>query len=90
MRGRDLTYDRDLMVRLAQIVGGDAHLEDGKVSQIPLLGLRAGMKLADDVRGSSGALLIARGHVATEQLITRLWNLPAGSVREPLFVTGAV
>ena len=57
-----------------------------RVKQIPLLGLRAGMMLADDVRASNGNLLIARGHTATEQLVTRLWNLTASAVREPLMV----
>ena len=44
------------------------------------------MMLADDVRASNGNLLIARGHTATEQLVTRLWNLTASAVREPLMV----
>ena len=57
--------------------------------EIPLLRLRAGMMLADDVRSVAGPLLIARGHVATEQLITRLWNLGEGFVREPLLVVDA-
>jgi response regulator RpfG family c-di-GMP phosphodiesterase len=90
LRGRDQVYDPDLIERFARIVGGDAELDGGKVSQIPLLGLRPGLRLADDVRGSNGSLLIARGHVATDQLITRLWNLAPGSVREPLLVTGRV
>jgi hypothetical protein len=89
MRGRDKDYDGDLLDRFAHIVAGDQDQERDRVSQVPLLALRAGMRLADDVRSTSGALLIARGHVATEQLITRLWNLQSGSVREPLLVIGA-
>jgi response regulator RpfG family c-di-GMP phosphodiesterase len=89
MRGRDRDYDSDLLERFARIVAGDQDGERRRISQIPLLALRAGMRLADDVRSTSGALLIARGHVATEQLITRLWNLQAGSVREPLLVIAA-
>jgi response regulator RpfG family c-di-GMP phosphodiesterase len=89
MRGRGKDYDGDLLDRFARIVAGDQEQEKGRISQIPLLALRAGMRLADDVRSTSGALLIARGHVATEQLITRLWNLQTGSVREPLLVIGA-
>jgi response regulator RpfG family c-di-GMP phosphodiesterase len=89
MRSRDKPYDPDLLDRFAHIVAGDKEEEREHVSQVPLLGLRAGMRLADDVRSMSGALLIARGHIATEQLITRLWNLQTGSVREPLTVIGA-
>jgi hypothetical protein len=44
------------------------------------------MLLADDVRSHGGALLIARGHRATEQLITRLGNLGSSAIREPLLV----
>jgi response regulator RpfG family c-di-GMP phosphodiesterase len=86
MRGREKDYDGDLLERFAQIVAGDKDQEAFKIVEIPLLALRDRMRLADDVRSITGALLIARGHVATEQLITRLWNLPPGSVREPLLV----
>jgi response regulator RpfG family c-di-GMP phosphodiesterase len=89
MRGRERVYDPDLLQRFGRIVAGETGIENSKVAQISLLGLRAGMFLADDVRASNGALLIARGHTATEQLITRLWNLAPGSVREPLLVTDA-
>ena len=89
MRGRERVYDPDLLVLFARIIAGETGVDNSKVTQIPLLGLRAGMLLADDVRGSNGALLIARGHTATEQLITRLWNLSPGAVREPLLVNGA-
>jgi len=89
MQSRQRAYDPDLLTRFASIISGEAVAEAGAVAQVPVLALRAGMRLVDDVRSSSGALLIARGHVATEQLITRLWNLPPGSVREPLLVVGA-
>ena len=47
------------------------------------------MTLGDDVRSTSGSLLIARGHMVTDQLIERLANLGSGSVREPLLVLDA-
>jgi response regulator RpfG family c-di-GMP phosphodiesterase len=89
MRGRSRDYDPDLLERFVPIVSGEGCSQVGTVTQIPLLRLRAGMVLVDDVRSTNGGLLIARGHTATEQLITRLWNLQAGSVREPLLVIGA-
>ena len=84
LRDRDLTYDPDLLVAFERMIGTAP--EHTRVLEIPLLRLRAGMTLADDVRSVSGPLLIARGHVATDQLITRLWNLGTGFVREPLLV----
>jgi hypothetical protein len=44
------------------------------------------MGLADDVRGESGHLLVARGQRVTDQLIERLANLDARMVKEPLRV----
>ena len=84
MRGRKHEYDPRLMDAFARLTCDPHDLR--RVKQIPLLGLRAGMMLADDVRASNGNLLIARGHTATEQLVTRLWNLTASAVREPLMV----
>jgi response regulator RpfG family c-di-GMP phosphodiesterase len=84
LRGRGTTYDLDLVAALSKLIGD----EDGprQVVERPLAGLKPGMMLADDVRSTAGNLLIARGHVATEQLIARLMNLNTGSVREPLMV----
>ncbi len=84
MRTREKTYDPALMRAFAELMSTPHDLR--RVKQIPVLGLRAGMMLADDVRGTNGNLLIARGHTATEQLVTRLWNLTASTVREPLMV----
>lgn len=84
MRNRKKAYDPELLGAFAELVADPRDLR--RVKQIPLLGLRAGMMLADDVRASNGNLLIARGHTATEQLVTRLWNLTASAVREPLMV----
>ena len=87
LRGRADAYDPDLLALLERVVGSDT--KDLRVREIPLVGLRAGMMLVDDVRSVAGPLLIARGHIATEQLVTRLWNLGEGHVREPLLVAEA-
>jgi response regulator RpfG family c-di-GMP phosphodiesterase len=84
MRNRDRAYDPPLLAAFAELMSDPN--DRRRVKQIPLLGLRAGMMLADDVLSSNGNLLIARGHTATEQLVTRLWNLTASAVREPLMV----
>lgn len=87
LRCRRRAYDPNLLDAFGRMLGADA--DPRPIKQIPVLGLRAGMMLADDVRASNGSLLIARGRTATEQLVTRLWNLGAGSVREPLLVLDA-
>jgi response regulator RpfG family c-di-GMP phosphodiesterase len=84
IRGRGLTYDPDLIEALDRALG--AHTRTVRVREIPLDGLCAGMTLAADVRSDTGALLIARGHTATDQLIARLYNLRVGSIRQPLMV----
>ena len=84
MRNRAKAYDPSVLAAFAELMSDPN--DRRRVRQIPLLGLRAGMMLADDVLSSNGNLLIARGHTATEQLVTRLWNLSASAVREPLMV----
>jgi response regulator RpfG family c-di-GMP phosphodiesterase len=84
MRGRGLEYDPDLIQALERAVGADARIQ--RVREIALGELRAGMMLAADVRSDTGALLIARGHTATDQLIARLVNLRSGSIRQPLMI----
>jgi hypothetical protein len=84
MLGRGLVYDPDLLVLFGRVAGANAG--DQKVRELTLDKLRPGMLLAGDVRSDSGALLIARGHRATDQLIARLLNLRVGSVHEPLMI----
>lgn len=84
LRDREMTYDPDLLATFERMLGTAP--DQTRVLEVPLLRLREGMTLADDVRSVSGPLLIARGHVATDQLIARLWNLGPGFVREPLLV----
>ncbi len=84
LQGRGSAYDANLLDALARAVGrSPAHVT---VREIRTGQLRAGMMLASDIRSDTGSLLIARGHTATEQLVTRLMNLRVGSIREPLLV----
>jgi response regulator RpfG family c-di-GMP phosphodiesterase len=84
LRGRGDVYDPDLLDAFARVVGD--HDRRRIVVEVPVARLRAGMVLAGDVRSIAGALLIARGFTATDQLIDRLRNLGIGAVREPLLV----
>jgi response regulator RpfG family c-di-GMP phosphodiesterase len=84
IRGRGMVYDPDLIEALERALGADAR--PVRVREISLDALRAGMTLAADVRSDTGALLIARGHAATDQLIACLHNLRIGSIRQPLMI----
>lgn len=49
------------------------------VKPITVLGLRAGMTLAEDVRLANGTLLVARGYEVTDSFIERIKNFPPGT-----------
>jgi response regulator RpfG family c-di-GMP phosphodiesterase len=83
MRSRDGVYDAHLIEAFAKITVSSASV---RVREITVAELRAGMTLADDVRSTTGHLLIARGHDSTEGLVERLRNLADGYVREPLLI----
>jgi hypothetical protein len=77
-------YDPDLIAVFSSVVG--TGVVQHTVLEIPLSMLLPGMRFVGDVRSQSGALLIARGHTATDQLIERLDNLGRSAIREPLLV----
>jgi response regulator RpfG family c-di-GMP phosphodiesterase len=83
MRSRDGLYDAHLIDAFAKLTVSGASV---RVREITVAELRAGMTLADDVRSTTGHLLIARGHDSTEGLVERLRNLADGYVREPLLI----
>ncbi|MEQ1504324.1 MAG: HD domain-containing phosphohydrolase [Myxococcota bacterium] len=82
MRGRE-RYDPAVLDALHAIRGGD-DLED--VRELPLAGLRAGMVLAEDVKLTSGTLLVVRGYEVTAGFLERTRHFRPGTVREPLRV----
>jgi response regulator RpfG family c-di-GMP phosphodiesterase len=85
LRGREGWYDPALLEEFARAKGNSAKTAD--VREIKLLALRAGMVLADDIRTSSGNLVVARGHEITEGLRERVQNFcETQGVREPIRV----
>jgi response regulator RpfG family c-di-GMP phosphodiesterase len=84
MRERRI-YDPFLLNQLAEILGIESR-STGASREIPLDHLEVGMTLADDVHRTAGGLLIARGQVVNDQLLEHLANLPANSVKEPIYV----
>jgi hypothetical protein len=60
------------------------------VKKVHLGALRIGMVFAEDVRLTTGALLVARGYEVTRSFLQRVANMTAGAIREPLRVAVAV
>lgn len=61
----------------------DLHTADGKharLHELPPAALEAGMVLADDLRISSGAMLVPRGFTVNEGLLARIKNLSEGAL----------
>jgi response regulator RpfG family c-di-GMP phosphodiesterase len=77
-------YDPVLLEALAQRVAARV---DSEVAEVTVGQLREGMRLARDVLTSTGALLVGREHVVTEQMLERIRNYQrAVGVAEPLYV----
>jgi len=84
MRGRVDRYDPRVLEALEKLHGAERSRRE--VRELPIPALRVGMVVAEDVRLSSGPLLVARGFEVTASLLARLTNF-RGSVREPIRVT---
>lgn len=80
--GRANRYDSGVLEALAEVRGGN---EPRDVREITIAQLRPGMVLIDDVRMSSGLLLVARGYEVTAGFIERVRNF-RGMLEEPLRV----
>ncbi|HEY6037848.1 MAG TPA: hypothetical protein VIV58_26395, partial [Kofleriaceae bacterium] len=53
------------------------------IAEIPLIGLRAGMVLAEDIH-LNGALLVSRGYVVAPSFLERTRHFQVGAVKEPI------
>ncbi len=80
MRARRGVYDPALLEAFTRTQAGSE--SPSEVREIPLRLVHAGMTFADDVKTTSGALLIPRGYEVTEGLLDRIRHLrAAGNVR---------
>lgn len=78
MRARHGWYDPALLAMFASQLGGaPANL---RCEELRLAHVKPGMVFLEDVRGPSGALLIARGQEVTPSLASRLSNLGADAM----------
>jgi CheY-like chemotaxis protein len=81
----DETYDRRALDALARVQG--LATRSSRVRELPVLSLRPGMVLAEDVLSPGGGLLLVRGHLLTQSVLERLHNCHrSAGVREPVRV----
>lgn len=73
MRNRSGWYDPQLLDRFALLCGAPETAQE--IREVSIGQLQTGMVFREDVRTSSGVLLIARGQAVTPGLIRRLTNL---------------
>jgi response regulator RpfG family c-di-GMP phosphodiesterase len=80
MVGRTGLYDPHLLEVFAKCRAGATRRR--QVREIPIRLVTAGMRFAQDVRTSAGALLLPRGYEVTDALLTRIRSFPVkGDVR---------
>lgn len=84
MRGRSGWYEESALEAFARIRNAKT---SGKVRELPVAAVTAGMILVADVRTTSGVLVLARGHQFTPSSMERLRNYPKGTIKEPIRVT---
>lgn len=77
LRGRD-TYDPEILAALVAIRGSPARRVE--VRELAPGALRPGMVFAEDVKFTSGALLVARGGEVTVGFLARVRNFPDGTM----------
>jgi hypothetical protein len=64
-------HDAPVLDVLTNLVAAD---DTARVGAVPVGDLRPGMMIAADLRTATGMLLVAHGHVLTEELLTRIYN----------------
>lgn len=81
LRGKPDRYDAHIVDALSKVRGVETREQ---IRDLPMAALRAGMVFAEDVKMTSGALLVARGYEVTQSFIERARNFKAGTVKEPV------
>jgi FixJ family two-component response regulator len=84
LRGRAEQYLPEALEALQALYGGTPRRT--AVREVSLAALRVGMAFADDVKMTTGTLLVPRGYEVTASFLARVRNFRAGSVREPVRV----
>jgi hypothetical protein len=84
MRGRPGAYDPALLDTLESM--HVVELRSLEIRELPVGALRVGMVMADDVRLTSGTILVARGYEITERFVERVRNFAPNSIQQPVRV----
>jgi CheY-like chemotaxis protein len=84
MRGRADRYDAEVLAAVVELWGAGAPRQE--VREVGLAGICEGMTFAEDVKLSSGSILVARGYEVTPGFVERIRNFSRGAVKEPLRV----
>ncbi|MEA2639519.1 MAG: hypothetical protein QOF51_913 [Chloroflexota bacterium] len=85
LRGRLGWYDREILETFAALRGATAR--SNEVREISIREVSSGMVFVDDVKTTSGTLLIARGHEISPELLERIRNLSRNTeIAEPVLV----
>ncbi|HEX2733580.1 MAG TPA: HD domain-containing phosphohydrolase [Polyangiaceae bacterium] len=84
MAGRPERYDPEVLKVFVELRG---ELEPRQaIRQISAAALRVGMVLAEDMRMTSGTLLVARGYEITASFLKKVANFRPGTLHEPIKV----
>lgn len=84
MRGRTGWYDPELLETFASLQGHSE--QEMEIKEMHIQDLKPGMIFSEDIRSSTGSLLIARGYEVTPSLLERIRNFPPGLVQEQVRV----
>lgn len=84
MRGRKDRYEPRILDALAALRGAEG--PRAGVREVFLSVLTVGMVFVDDVKTTTGTLLVARGFEVTQGFLERARNFKPGTVKEPLRV----
>ncbi len=84
MRGRKRWYDTAILNEFAAML--EENLSSAERQGLEIHELVAGMVFAENVTTVDGVLLLARGHEVTKNVLRRLRNHPAGTIRTPISV----
>ena len=74
--------------KITSILGDlPADIGDAATKALRLLDIRSGMIVTEDIKTSTGTLLVARGNEITESSLQRLFNFASSTgIREPIMV----
>jgi hypothetical protein len=78
LRGREGVYDAEVLQAFAFLAGKDAATPT--IRTVAVAALAVGMVLAEDLKMTTGAILVARGFEVTESFLQRIANMRSGTL----------